>query len=200
MTTTQVRPARHHFHARSVHAEPPAARRSLALMFTDIVESTPLLVRLGDDGWMRLLRWHDALVRSLLRANRGREVCQAGDGFFAVFDDPRAAIECGLRIQRDLDAGRTTLGCDLHIRVGIHWAEVLETRGNYVGRGVHEAERISRHAGADEVVATLTTCNAAGGDFAHSEPRPARLRGFPEPVDLVWLRPHGARSEIALAL
>jgi len=167
-------------------------------MFTDIVESTSLLVQLGDDGWLQLLRWHDALLRSAFRANRGREVCQAGDGFFAVFDEPRTAIECGLRIQRELDAGRASLGCDLHVRVGVHWAEVLESRGNFVGRGVHEAERVSRHAGPDEVVATLTTCAAAGGDFAHSDPRPARLRGFTESFDLVRLQPR-ARSEVALA-
>jgi class 3 adenylate cyclase len=169
-------------------------------MFTDIVESTPLLVQLGDEGWLQLLRWHDAVVRSVFRANRGREVCQAGDGFFVVFDDPRAAIECGLQIQRELAAGRGTIGCDLHVRVGVHWAEVLEACGSYVGRGVHEAERVSRTAGADEVVATVGTCDAAGGDFACSEPRPARLRGFAEPFDLVWLHPDGACADRALAL
>src|SRR5690242_13479714 len=170
MTTTQLRPTRRHFRPLSAGTDRGCARRSLALMFTDIVESTPLLVELGDEGWLRVLRWHDAVLRSLFRANRGREVCQAGDGFFAVFDDPSAAIECGLQIQRDLAFGRDARGCDLHVRIGLHWTEVLEERGTYVGRGVHEAERVSRTAGADEVVATLATCDAAGGQFACSEP------------------------------
>src|SRR5438128_1624558 len=84
------------------------------VLFTDIVGSTERAVQLGDRRWARLLAGHNALVRAQLERFGGREVDTAGDGFFASFDTPGAAVRCARAI---VEAVRL-LG--LEIRTGLH--------------------------------------------------------------------------------
>jgi len=167
--------------------EPSADRRRLAIMVTDIVESTPLLVALGDDDWLCVLHWHDRMLRAAFAVTGGREINHMGDGFCVVFEHPLAALECAVLIQQQLAAGRRARGVELHVRIGIQWADVLETSGTCVGRGVHEASRIAGITSADEIVASTTAFRAAGGGFSASEPRAVELRGLPDPLEVVSL-------------
>lgn len=158
-------------------------------MVTDIVESTPLLVELGDDHWLALLRWHDEILRAAFAATGGREINHMGDGFCVVFEHPLAALECAVRIQQRLAAGRRARHIELHVRIGIQWADVLDTGGMCIGRGMHEASRIAGITSADEIVASTSAFRAAGGDFPASEPRAVELRGLPDPLEVVSLTP-----------
>jgi len=163
--------------------------RRLAIMFTDIVGSTDLVLTLGDEAWLTLLRWHNAVLRSCFVTHGGREVNELGDGFLAVFECPLAALHCALKIQEQLAVGREHHRCGIHVRIGVQWVDVLETSDdNYVGRGVHETERIKEQAGSDEVLVGLAALEAAGNGFPRSDVRYVSLRGFPEPVELVSLQ------------
>ena len=147
-------------HARSVMgarrpAEPKRGtgrRVRVTLMFTDIVASTELLTAIGDDAWSVLLQWHDATLRRLFIRHGGQEVKQVGDGFFAVFGDTSDAIACALAIQQALSTSRRAGRLTPQVRIGVHEAEVTQTRGDFNGRGVHEAARIAALGEADEVV------------------------------------------------
>ena len=66
--------------------KPKGNRSTLALMFTDIVDSTALIGVIGDQAWEQLLRWHNKTLRSLFAGAGGNEVENTGDGFFASFD------------------------------------------------------------------------------------------------------------------
>jgi len=154
-------------------------------MFTDIVASTELLTAIGDDAWSVLLQWHDATLRRLFIRHGGQEVKQVGDGFFAVFGDTSDAIACALAIQQALSTRRRAGRLTPQVRIGVHEAEVTQTRDDFIGRGVHEAARIAALGEADEVVTSAPTLARACHEFAAHRPRRATLRGFPEPVDLV---------------
>jgi predicted ATPase/class 3 adenylate cyclase/Flp pilus assembly protein TadD len=91
---------------------------SQALLFTDLVDSTALVERLGDARAAELFAAHDKLARSLLGVHHGREIDRA-DGFFMIFDDVGAACSFALAYQR----GAAEL--DLHPRVGIHTGPVV---------------------------------------------------------------------------
>ncbi|HVS19905.1 MAG TPA: hypothetical protein VMT18_14970, partial [Planctomycetota bacterium] len=66
--------------------------RSLrVVMVADIVESTATNVRLGDEGWNRILEVHDAIVRDALARQGGMEVKHTGDGVLATFVSTSAA-------------------------------------------------------------------------------------------------------------
>jgi class 3 adenylate cyclase len=72
-------------------------RGLLTLLFTDIVGSSEVATELGDQRWHRLQARHPA-VRKALKQFGGHEVDNAGDGFFAAFEDQADAIRCACEI------------------------------------------------------------------------------------------------------
>ena len=67
--------------------QPSAGERIVStLLFTDIVGSTQLAKRLGDQQWKRLLAEHDRFLGEAVNRFRGRVVKTTGDGVFARFD------------------------------------------------------------------------------------------------------------------
>ena len=129
-----------------------ASERVLAtVLFTDIVDSTATLQRMGDEAWRSLLNDHNRRMRDLLNRFRGREIVTTGDGFLAVFDSASRAVRCGLAmIGAVRDIG-------LSIRVGVHTGEVEFVGADARGVAVHAAARVVSRAGADEVLVSSTT-------------------------------------------
>ena len=80
-------------------------------LFTDIVGSTRLLETLGNDKWRKLLGRHNELLEQQIADSGGEVVQKTGDGFFATFATPKAALEAADRHPasargRDRRAGR----------------------------------------------------------------------------------------------
>ena len=77
---------------RSVRDDRPDVRPASApdgtvtIVLIDIESSTVLLDRLGDTGFLRLLAWHDRIVRGTAEHHRGFVVKSQGDGFILVSD------------------------------------------------------------------------------------------------------------------
>jgi class 3 adenylate cyclase len=161
-----------------------APRATRTFMFTDIVGSTGLIDVVGDDAWGRLLAWHDATIRALLREHGGTEIHHAGDGFFVAFGTADAGLDCALAIRRTLAAHRRDHGFAPAVRIGLHTAEALRTPRGYEGGGVHAAARIGGLAAGDEVLASQATIEAASRPVPHGPWRTERLRGLREPVDV----------------
>jgi class 3 adenylate cyclase len=158
------------------------ARRTF--VFTDIVDSTRLLETLGAEKWKRLLARHDELIRARIVENGGEVIKHTGDGFFASFDNPKAAIEAAVAIQRALDA--EIVAPD--VRIGAHTGGAFHTNADftdYGGQGVHVAARIGAAAGPAEILASRETLEGIGTAFRLSEPRTQALRGFEQPIDVV---------------
>ena len=82
------------------------------VLFTDIVGSTSLTQRLGDDAAMTMVGVHDLIVRAALAGENGREVKHTGDGIMAAFFSAASAIRCGIKVQEDL--GSTALGIPMY--------------------------------------------------------------------------------------
>lgn len=152
----------------------PSDRFLTTVLMTDIVESTEHAAELGDGGWRDLVHLHHKLVRDALRRHGGREVDTAGDGFFAVFDAPAAAVQCALEVAQQV----RELG--IEIRAGIHVGEVEQVAGNVGGLSVPIAARITGHSGAGEVLVSSTVRDLAAGAGLRFEDRGARqLKGVP---------------------
>jgi class 3 adenylate cyclase len=137
--------------------EGPGERTLATVLFTDIVDSTATLQRLGDAAWRDLLLKHNTRLRDALNTFRGREVATTGDGFLAVFDGPTRAVRCGVAM------ARTARDLGLPIRVGVHTGEVEFVGGNVRGVAVHTAARVMSLAGADEVYVSATTSDLLEG-------------------------------------
>jgi len=140
-----------------VGPDSPGARVLATVLFTDIVDSTATLERVGDPAWRELLLAHNARIRDTINAFRGQEIATTGDGFLVVFDSATRAVRCGLAMTRSVES----LG--LRIRVGIHSGEVEFVGDEVRGVAVHAAARVLAIAGAGEVVVSGTTRDLSEG-------------------------------------
>jgi class 3 adenylate cyclase len=153
----------------------PTQDRILAtVLFTDIVGSTDLAARLGDQRWLDLRAAHDGLVRTHLDRYRGRDVATTGDGFLATFDGPARAVRCASEIASAV----RSLG--IEIRAGLHSGEVEIQDGEVAGIGVHIAARVMALADKGQVLVSGTVKDLVVGspirfaDFGYHQ-----LRGIP---------------------
>ena len=143
------------------------------LLFTDLVDSTPIASRLGDARWRELLSEHFVAVRAELERFQGREVATTGDGVVATFDGPARALHCAAAIRKRANA------VDLHVRAGIHVGEVELVGDDVRGVAMHEAARIMAAADTDEILASELTRALAGATDLQFEDRGTReLKGL----------------------
>jgi class 3 adenylate cyclase len=154
---------------------PEPSRIVATVMFTDVVGSTAKAGELGDSAWADLLRAHDSRLREQLRRFGGREIDTAGDGFFATFASPTAAIRCGHAV---LSAVRD-IGVEL--RVGIHTGECEVSGDKPRGLTVHIGARIAAEAHAGEVLVSQTVKDiVTGSPFAFEDAGEHELKGVPD--------------------
>ncbi|GAA5168039.1 adenylate/guanylate cyclase domain-containing protein [Ornithinimicrobium tianjinense] len=156
-------------------------------VFTDIVGSTELARTLGDEKWRRLLARHDQLLRERITEAGGEVIKQTGDGFFAAFERPRAAVQAAVAIQRAL--AEEVVAPD--VRIGVHTGGAFHPDGDasdYAGQGVHMAARIGAAAGAGEILVSAETLDGTTDTGSLSEPRALALKGFEDPVPVVAVR------------
>ncbi|HJS71528.1 MAG TPA: adenylate/guanylate cyclase domain-containing protein [Acidimicrobiia bacterium] len=160
-------------------------------MFTDIVTSTDLIGLIGDSAWADLLEWHNRTLRARFAAHGGEVVNHTGDGFFVVFGDPTAAVECAVEIQRSLRGHRSDHGFAPSIRIGIHTDEATQGEGTFTGRGVHVAARVGAVGQGEEITVSAATLEGVADlRYPLSEPKTVNLKGVAEPVDvrtITWI-------------
>jgi len=156
------------------------------VLFTDIVNSTSLTQKLGDEMAMEFLRVHDRIVREALAAAKGREVKHTGDGIMASFVSAAAAVRCAMQIQREL-ARRQRQEQDHHIKVRIGGAagEPVEQNNDIFGTTVQLAARLCSHAQPDQIlVSTAVAELCIGKGLAFRPLGEVALKGFDRPVQV----------------
>src|SRR6266511_5919475 len=94
-------------------------RRGSALttiLFTDLVNSTQLMQRAGDEDAQRIFKAHYQLLRDAVSANGGSEVKSLGDGLMVAFTSAADAVRCAIMVQQA--SRRGVRGERLAVKVG----------------------------------------------------------------------------------
>ena len=120
-------------------------------MFTDIVESTATLERIGDKAWQRMLRPQRPVPRATLTSTAAGRSRRRGTASWRSSTAPPAPSAVPGRWS---DPPR---GMDLPIRVGIHTGEVEFIGDDARGLAVHTASRVMALGDADDVMVSSTT-------------------------------------------
>ena len=178
--------------ARRRERKPAAARgpvkRWVAVMFSDIVDSTRLAEEVGDEEWAGVVARYREFVRAAFASRGGEEVGTQGDGFLAQFPSPADAVLCAIDIQRDVE-GVAAAGLGLQLRIGVHAGDAVHDDGDLIGRVVNLAARVTGEADPGEILVTEPVADYLGGRL-HLQDRGLReLRGVPQPRHLlavVW--------------
>ena len=170
------------------------------VLFTDLVASTQLRMRLGEDAFDDLRAVHDRIVTAELTDHGAVVVKGLGDGFMAGFRGTGAALACAIGTQQSIDEYNRTAQDELGVRVGISVGDAVFSDGDLHGRAVVEAGRLCAAAGGGEILCSepVRAVAASRGSAAFGESRPFDLKGFPQPVmacSVAWEpRPYDAVS------
>jgi class 3 adenylate cyclase len=158
----------------------PAANNEQTFLFMDLVGFTALTAEQGDDSAAEVALRLYANVRQLLPHYAGEEIKTIGDAMMIRCEDPRKAVDLGLRISEQIaaDAGFPP------VRIGVHTGSAVAREGDWYGSGVNVAARLCSAAGGEVLVSDAA--RRAAGPPSHIDFGPRRmhwLKNVPEPVD-----------------
>lgn len=177
------------------------------VVFSDLVESTSLLARLGDDRMERVRRRHVQDLREVVDAAGGRVIKTLGDGAMSSFESALGALRAAAGIQaavQRLDMAQGGIG--IAARVGVAAGEPIYHEDDLHGMAVVIASRLCSAAASGEILVQdlVAALVASREGVALDEPDSYRLKGVPAPARasrLRWreLELEGAPGDGALA-
>jgi len=161
---------------------PKADRLPPAIVFADLTGFTRLTEELGDRPALDRAERLAHLAADVAVRHGGTLVKQLGDGVMLAFESSAEAVAAALALASASPAA------DLpQVHTGIAAGPVIERDGDYFGRTVILASRLSNVAGPGEIV--LDAIAAAGVPEHRLEPLGERtLKGIAQPVQLFLLR------------
>lgn len=166
----------------------------VTLLFTDLVGSTRLLERLGDDAAHEVMETHFRLLRRAIAACHGREVKSLGDGVMVAFTGPVDALRCAVSMQESVAVENASHpDRAVLLRVGLHAGEPLRApwlrsrEEDFFGKAVVVAKRLCDQASGGQILASEVVTGLVGsrGGFRFLPARRLTLKGIDQPVAAV---------------
>lgn len=163
-----------------------SGRMDLAVAFVDLARFTSMTEAMGDLVAARVLDQFSELTRRAVMKAGGRVVKQIGDEFMLVFADAPAAVRAAL----DIRAEAARQPAFLATRLGVHCGPVLCREGDYVGRTVNVAARITAQAAPHQLlVSDQVRAEAAELDVGFASVGRRLLKGLDDEIDLFEVTP-----------
>src|SRR4051812_4660671 len=100
-------------------------RSTATVLFTDLVGSTELRSRLGEDAADSLRHKHDALVVAAVEAGRGHVVKNRGEGIMPPFPGASDGVGAAVAIQQAIARHNRGSTDPLGVRIGISAGDVV---------------------------------------------------------------------------
>lgn len=126
-----------------------------SVVFADLVGSTGIFERLGDETAGRFVTQLTTAMAKIFEQHNGRVVKLLGDGLFVVFPQEAQALTACIAIQERLlqkPVRPGGLGRPVQMQMGIESGEVVEIQGDCYGDAVNTAARLADLAGADQIL------------------------------------------------
>jgi adenylate cyclase len=165
----------------------------VALLFTDLTDSTALYSRVGDAKAFKVVHEHFDLLLAIIAARRGTLVKTIGDAVMAAFVEERDAVAAAVEMLERFpnfrgtlpEAGRTFL------KVGVYAGPCYVVTANgvldYFGQTVNTAARLQGAAGPGEIILVESVADEAHqagwlGQHSPGERFEASLKGLDAPL------------------
>ncbi|MCH7790628.1 MAG: AAA family ATPase, partial [Acidobacteria bacterium] len=161
------------------------------MVFTDLVDSTALAQRLGDNVADEVRRTHFDLLRKAVDSTGGTEVKTIGDALMASYTSASDAIDGAVRMQQNIDAhNRTVEGPRLAMRIGMSAGDATFEDGDWFGTPVVEASRLCGAAEGDQILLTEIVRALAGSRSEHTieSVGEVQAKGLTEPLQACEVR------------
>jgi class 3 adenylate cyclase len=155
------------------------SERLPAMAFVDLAGYTRLTEERGDDAAVEAASTFAEIVEREALAHGGTPVKWLGDGVMVVFRDAGGAVAAVLRLVEAVPGAGLPPA-----HVGLAAGRVVAYAGDYFGRTVNMAARLSAHAAAGRILVNDATVDALRDEAAvrFTELASLELKGFAEPV------------------
>lgn len=165
---------------------PPSGTHWVAVMFTDLTDSTGLAESMGDEAWSNVLGVHRRIVRSCVKKHDGKEIGTQGDGFLVRYESPAKAAAAAIAIQRAHDEKRKGRMYLPYVRIGIHAGDTVhDDEGDLIGQVVNIAARITSVAEPGQVLVTEQVADRLDADVVLEDCGVHELKGISRPRHLL---------------
>ncbi|NJN44409.1 MAG: adenylate/guanylate cyclase domain-containing protein [Anaerolineae bacterium] len=170
---------------------------TLAIVFTDLRDSTRLYQQIGDAPAFGRVMEHFDVLKQAIAEQDGSIVKTIGDAVMAVFRTPTEALRAMLSAQIALD---NAFKGALSLKAGIHYghaiAVTLNERLDYFGSTINLAARLEKYSdGEDLILSNSVYEDPEIQDFffdnktiLKTEPVAVQLKGFDEEIQLWRVR------------
>jgi class 3 adenylate cyclase len=167
----------------------------VALLFTDLTDSTALYSRVGDAKAFKVVQEHFDLLFGIIAARRGTLVKTIGDAVMAAFVEERDAVAAAIEMLERFPTFRKSLpeAERTFLKVGVYAGPCYVVTANgildYFGQTVNLAARLQGAAGAGELILVEAVADEALqsgwlGEHRPSERFDATLKGLDAPVSV----------------
>jgi adenylate cyclase len=121
-------------------------RKLVAVLAADVAGYTSLMEAAEETTHSRLMQILSDLVAPNIANLRGRIVKNTGDGFLAVFDSAKDAVDCAVEIQKSVARASAADEPPILFRMGINLTEAIIEAHDIFGDGVNLAARLQASA------------------------------------------------------
>jgi class 3 adenylate cyclase len=177
------------------------AVKNIAVLFSDLKDSTALYERIGDATAYAVVRDHFEYMFAKIAEQDGAVVKTIGDAVMAVFPHAAPALEAALEIQEhvaELNA-RLKPRPAVVIKLGVHIGPVIAINANgvldYFGTTVNVGARVQNESRGGDVVVTqavvsdAAACQCVAGHPVTTEDFEIKLKGLSDSFMLRRLIP-----------
>ncbi len=118
-------------------------RKLSCILSTDVVGYSRLMEE-NEASTVRYLEENKRLISNLIEEYNGRVVDSPGDNLLAEFNSAVKAVDCAVKIQKELKIKNAELVDNrrMQFRIGINLGDVIEEDGRLYGSGVNIAARL----------------------------------------------------------
>jgi class 3 adenylate cyclase len=157
-----------------------------ATLFADIVGSTRLYERLGDQAAHAAVQGCLGRLEQVSAEFDGRTVKTIGDELMVAFPSAERACLAAIEMQWRVEEMPAVGSERIEIRIAFHFGPAVERDGDVFGDSVNVAARLAALAKPRQILTSGQTLEAASPELAASARHlwPIAVKGKSEPVDL----------------
>jgi len=152
------------------HTNLMGTEQELAILFSDVVGSTQLYEKLGDDMARETVQQAVEQMKRATTENNGTVIKTMGDEVMATFENVQDAMlaATAMQVMSHESNEVSERAVRVNIRIGCHYGHVVAENNDVFGAAVHTANRLTSQAKASQIVISADSVERLGADWTES--------------------------------